>query len=153
MRDWSKGWWPASFRGVPFWVERDGPYRGRRVAVHQISGGEAAVTEDLGLLQPSFRVEAYVADDLADAEGLALEAACQAKGPSVLVLPMDGPASVHCLSCQRDRRLDKNGRIGYRLEFVVAGAAGAVRAGGVPAMRSVFRAGLSAVTSAIAGVF
>ena len=48
MRAWDRAFRRASFRGVAFWVRRDGPLTGRRVAVHEISGGEDTPTEDLG---------------------------------------------------------------------------------------------------------
>ncbi|WGD31200.1 DNA circularization N-terminal domain-containing protein [Ancylobacter sp. WKF20] len=126
MRNWQKALRRASFRGVRFWVEEDGPERGRRVAVHNIAAGEAPVTEDLGRVATEYRVRAYVASDSADAEGWALEAACSAPGPSLLTLPMDPAALAHCVSCRRSRTRDQAGYVAYDLLFVEAsgGAAG-----------------------------
>lgn len=148
-RNWLGAFRPASFRGVPFEVDRDGPYRGRRVAVHEISGGEAAVTEDMGRRQPIFRVDAYVAGDAADGVGLALEAACGAYGPSLLVLPMDPPLMVHCTSCRRNRERDRAGYVAYDLDFVEAGS-GMTAAGGISALKVIYDAGAAAVASALA---
>ena len=146
-RNWLTAFRDASFRGVPFKVAGDGPTLGRRVAVNEISGGDNAVTEDMGRAQTEFRVDAYVAGDDADQAGHALERACDAYGPSLLILPMDAGRLVHCVSCQRNRDRDRAGFIGYDLDFVLAGSAGAVT-GGLATLRSIFDAGLSAAAGA-----
>lgn len=153
MRNWERAFRRASFRGARFWVEDDGPQKGRRVAVHNISGGEAPVTEDVGIVATEFRVTAYVASDLADVKGLALEAACDLAGPSILTLPMDAARMVRCLGCTRSRSKERNGYIGYELTFVIAGGSGLAAAGGLPALRGVFGAGVDGVVSALAGAF
>lgn len=153
MRAWNLAFRRASFRGVPFWVEEDGPDRGRRVAVMPVSGGEAILTEDMGLAPVEFRVSAYVASDMADFEGMALEAACTAPGPSRLVLPMDPGLSAHCASCRRNRSRDRNGYIAYDLAFVPSGSAGASAASGLGAVRAVFAAGAAAAAALISRAF
>nr|WP_295465194.1 DNA circularization N-terminal domain-containing protein [Mesorhizobium sp.] len=138
----------ASFRGARFHVDEDGPDRGRRVAVHDISGGETPVTEDMGRLATGFSVTAYVAGDQADAVGHALERACDLPGPALLVLPIDAARMVHCTGCSRSREKDRSGYISYHLEFVEAGV-GAVGGGGLGVLRSVFAAGLAALAGAM----
>lgn len=150
MRDWLK-LRPASFRGVPFRVEDDGSDRGRRVAVHEISGGERPVTEDMGRIATTFSVMGYVVGDLADAAGLRLEAACDARGPARLVLPIDSGRMVHCTGCSRNREKDRSGYIAYRLDFVVAGSAGAGLGGALGALRAVFSAAIGPVSIEIGG--
>lgn len=153
MRRWERAFRRASFRGVRFWVDRDSPEVGRRVAVHEVSGGNTPVTEDMGRSSAKFRVAAYVVSDLADVEGMALELACQAQGPSILILPMDPPVMVRCLNCRRDRLKDRNGHIGYDLMFVEAGGGGLSLASGLPAMRGVFSDGMGGAVAALAGAF
>lgn len=148
-RNWLTAFRDASFRGVPFKVASDGPTRGRRVAVNEISGGDNAVTEDMGRAQTEFRVDAYVAGDDADQAGHALEMACDAYGPSLLVLPMDAGNLVHCVSCRRNRDRDQAGFVAYDLDFVLAGSPGGVT-DGLAALRSIFDAGLSAAAEAFA---
>ena len=148
MRDWTQ-LRPASFRGVRFHVESDGPDRGRRVAVHEISGGEAPVTEDMGRLATAFSVTAYVAGDAADALGRALELACDAPGPALLTLPVDPARLAHCTQCSRSREKDRNGYIAYQLGFVEAGFGVGAGALGVAAMRQVFVAGRDSAAAAI----
>ena len=148
MRDWFN-LRQASFRGVRFHVDEDGPDRGRRVAVHDISGGEKPVTEDMGRLATTFSVTAYVVGDMADALGHALEAACDRPGPALLVLPIDAPRMVHCQGCSRSREKDRNGYIAYRLDFVEAGPGGGGFGGALAALRDVFAAGLATVAGAL----
>ncbi|WAC26434.1 DNA circularization N-terminal domain-containing protein [Ancylobacter sp. SL191] len=163
MRNWQKALRRASFRGVQFWVEEDGPERGRRVAVHNIAAGEAPVTEDLGRVATEYRVRAYVASDSADAEGWALEAACSAAGPSLLTLPMDPAALAHCVSCRRSRTRDQAGYVAYDLLFVEAsdsvnsalgGASVGFSGGGLSLGGSLSLGGLSAGigVNALAGI-
>ncbi len=153
MRAWESAFRRASFRGVRFWVENEEPGHGRRVAVHDISGGEEPVTQDMGRRTREFRVSAYLASDTADLEGLALEAVCDAPGAALLVLPMDMPQMARCLGCDRNRSKDRNGYIAYSLRFVEAGGAGLAGMAGLPALRSVFSAGVGAAASALASAF
>ncbi|KHJ56307.1 hypothetical protein LA66_07035 [Aureimonas altamirensis] len=153
MRRWDRAFRRASFRGVRFWVDQDGPDVGRRVAVHEVSGGEAPITEDMGRATTEFRITAYVASDRSDIEGLSLEAACSIAGPSILILPMDAPLLARCLNCRRSRTKEHNGHVGYDLVFVEAGSDGMSASSGLPAMRGAFTGGLPAVASALAGAF
>ena len=153
MRAWDLAFRRASFRGAQFWVEEDGPEKGRRIAVMPVSGGDVVLTEDMGLAPIEFRVSAYVASDRADFEGLALEAACSASGPARLVLPMDAGLSAHCTSCRRSRSKDRNGYVAYDLSFIPAGSAGVIAASGLGAVRDVFAAGVGAAASLIARDF
>ncbi|WP_054308917.1 DNA circularization N-terminal domain-containing protein [Mesorhizobium sp. 1M-11] len=152
MRNWLK-LRPASFRGVPFHVEDDGPMRGRRVVVHDISGGERPLTEDMGRMATAISVSAYVATDAADAIGHVLERACDAPGPALLVLPIDPARMMHCIGCERERRKDRAGYIAYRLSFVEAGAGASASIGGISALRDIFDAGIVFVSGAIGSLF
>jgi hypothetical protein len=153
VRNWQSAFRRASFRGARFWVEDDGPEKGRRVAVHQISGGDTPVIEDMGRRAVEFSVTAYVASDLADVEGLTLEAACASFGPGLLTLPMDPAQLTICLGCRRNRSKDRNGHIGYDLSFVEAGGSGLSAATGLPALREVFSTGLAGAARALIGAF
>jgi hypothetical protein len=153
-RNWLTTLRAASFRGVAFHVEGEDGQRGRRVAVHDISGGEAPVTEDMGIAAREMRVLAYVTGDAADGRGLALEAACEAPGPSVLVLPIDAPRLMHCVECRRRRDRDRAGYLAYDLQFVIAGAGvGAVITDPLSGLRQVFDQAVDGAASALAGIF
>ncbi len=149
-RNWLKTLRRASFRGVAFHVEGDGGLVGRRVAVHDISGGEAPVTEDMGALAREMQVQAYVAGDAADAAGQALEAACAAPGPALLVLPIDAARLMHCTGCHRRRDRDGAGYLAYDLDFVQAGMGVAADGGALAALRTVFQDAAGAAAAALA---
>lgn len=153
MRNWEQAFRRASFRGVRFWVDEDGPEGGRRIAVHEISGGNIPVVEDMGRATRPTTVTAYVASDLADVEGLALEAACNGDGPGLLTLPMDPAAMAYCEGCRRSRRKDRNGYIAYDLSFINAGGTGSSAGSALSALRGAFSDGLTAAASALAGAF
>ncbi len=112
----------ASFRGVPFYVEKESPDgMGRQVPVHEYVSGETHDTEDLGRKAGRFKITAY----LAEAEGLALQsaliAACTAKGPGLLVLPVFGTRMVRCTDLSASHERQKVGYVGFEITFVDLG--------------------------------
>lgn len=151
-RDWSK-LRRASFRGVTFHVEGEQPEVGRRVVVHEVSGGEVNPTEDMGAAVTYIAVDAYVTGDQADTAGLALEAACAAPGAALLQLPIDLPVMAHCRLCRRDRHRDANGMVAYSLEFTPYGAMTGGVASGAGALKTVLDAALPGLGTAMAGLF
>ncbi|MEM9734239.1 MAG: DNA circularization N-terminal domain-containing protein [Pseudomonadota bacterium] len=152
MTDWSKRFRRASVAGVRFWVLSESPVKERRVAVHEISGGEQAVTEDMGRGNGEIVVQAYVAGDAADTEGNALEAVFDIPSPVPLTLPMDPAQIVHAQTCARNRKRDRNGFIAYDLTFLPASNGAAVEASAQTAMRDVWAAGSVVVATAIGGL-
>lgn len=126
MRDWSRALFPASFRGVPFWVEADEERGGRRIVTHEFPMRDEPFNEDLGQKAAFFSVTAYLVSDMADAEAAALAAACRTRGPAVLVLPMHGPLTARCVDFRRARERDRAGYVAYDLEFVREGATVAI---------------------------
>jgi prophage DNA circulation protein len=125
-RDWLKTLWAASFKGVPFFVEKDDEAGGRRIVVHQFPMRDDPYLEDLGEDQRDFEVTAYVASDSADTDAGALVVTCATRGAGVLVLPTHGPILVRCLTFSRERSKDKHGYIAFSLKFIREGAAGAL---------------------------
>lgn len=125
-RDWLKTLWNASYKGTPFFVERDEEEGGRRIVIHQFPMRDDPFLEDLGEDKREFEATAYVASDSADSDAGALIATCATRGPGVLVLPTHGPLLVRCLTFTRDRSKDKHGYIGFRLRFVREGMSGAL---------------------------
>jgi hypothetical protein len=125
-RDWLKTLWPASFKGVPFFVESDEETGGRRIVIHQFPMRDIPYLEDLGEDQRDFDVTAYVASDSADSDAAAVVVACAARGAGALVLPTHGPLIVRCLNFKRERSKDKHGYIALELRFVREGASSAI---------------------------
>lgn len=125
-RDWLKTLWSASFKGVPFFVEKDDETGGRRIVKHQFPMRDTPYLEDLGEDVREFEVTAYVASDSADGDAASVVAICATRGPGTLVLPTHGPILVRCLNFARDRSKDRHGYIALRLSFIREGASSAL---------------------------
>ncbi|MGC2780086.1 MAG: DNA circularization N-terminal domain-containing protein [Bradyrhizobium sp.] len=125
-RDWLKTLWPASYKGVPFFVEHDDERGSRRIVEHEMPMRDDPFLEDLGEGVRRYKVDAYVASDAADADAAAVIAICAMRGAGVLVLPAHGPLTVRCLDFGRARAKDKHGYIGLSLEFTREGASSAL---------------------------
>jgi prophage DNA circulation protein len=119
MRDWTVTLNPASFRGVPFWIERDSQETGRRLDVVEIPAADAPIIEDLGARQQPVEIAGYFVGDVSDAQMTTLEAACNQAGPGVLVMPAQGPLTARCHHIKRDRMRDKMGYFGFQAAFVL----------------------------------
>lgn len=120
-RDWLSTLWPASYKGVPFWVEKDDFDGGRRIASHEFANRDDPLHEDLGSALKKWEVTAYVASDTADLETMALEAVLDTAGPGPLVLPMDGPVLARAHKWRRARDKDKAGYLALSLTFLREG--------------------------------
>lgn len=123
FRDWTKTLRPASYRGVPFFVEGDTIDTGRRLEVHEFPHSDQPYVEDLGRVANHISVTAYVLSDRADSEEKALRAACERGGAALLSLPMER-LQAHCENCSRDFSKDRLGFVGFQLDFVREGLAG-----------------------------
>ncbi|MGF3027535.1 DNA circularization N-terminal domain-containing protein [Methylobacterium aquaticum] len=130
-RNWPKTVPGASFRGVPFQVEReDLDNAGRYVAEHLFAKAEDHGTEDMGRKARRFRVGAYLYGATADADAMDLVEVCSTPGAGMLILPMLPGVMVRCTGCSRSAEKSKQGFVGFDLQFIEAGAEG----GGVPAI-------------------
>lgn len=121
---------PASFRGVPFLVERSGQSVGKRIARHQYPFRDAPYLEELGEDISSYQVSAYVASDVAEVQARAVLGVCAAKGAGLLVLPDIGAVMVQCLRASRDFSRDEQGYVALNLEFLREGASSSAAGGG-----------------------
>lgn len=125
-RDWMGSLWPASYAGVPFYVRTEGRKSGRRIVTHEFPKRDTPFNEDLGAKARHFAITAYLASDSADADAAALEAACNAKGASTLVLPYLGIVTARAIDCDISGERDELGMLSARLDFVLEGAASAL---------------------------
>jgi prophage DNA circulation protein len=132
-RDWLTTLWAASFKGVPFKVERDAEAAGRRIRIHEFPMRDDPYLEDLGELRREFDVLAYVASDSADVDAASLINACATRGAGVLVLPSHGPITARCLTADRRRDKDRHGYVAVGMHLVREGASSAL---GSVAMRA-----------------
>lgn len=125
-RDWLATLWRASYKGFPFFVERDDEAGGRRIVVHEFPMRDEPYLEDLGEAARFFEATAYVASDTADTDAGRFSTLLASVGPGLLVLPTHGPRLVRCLTFARDRAKDRHGYIGFKLKFVRQGASSAL---------------------------
>lgn len=125
--DWSEQLWPASFKGVPFWVDKDTEKGGRRLGVHEFIDSDTPFIEDIGKKATPYAVTAYLVGDTSDVDAAALSATFNSAGSGTLVLPLDGPVpNCSCDTFTRNRSKDKMGLVAYDAHFWVGGAPTAV---------------------------
>jgi prophage DNA circulation protein len=104
---------PASFRGVPFFVDSVQGDHGRRLAQHDYIKRELPWHEDLGRRAREFQVDGYLlGEDWMDQRD-ALEAACETRGAGLLVHPTKGEMEVVC----KGLRTNENRRDGRMCQF------------------------------------
>ncbi|MEP9397941.1 DNA circularization N-terminal domain-containing protein [Mesorhizobium sp. KR2-14] len=121
MRNWLKAFRPASFRGVPFYVDVEGASGARRLSISPIAYADQAVIEDMGRDPRQMSTRAYVVGDVADVAAIAFIEALERKGPGLLVLPMQGQISARVLDWSMDREKDRAGYVGFDITFIEEG--------------------------------
>jgi prophage DNA circulation protein len=87
---------PASFRGVPFYVENAGGNYGRRFADHEYPARDTPFAEDLGRSQRVWPITGYTIGPGFRLHRMALVAACERKGAGELVHPLIGIVQAVC---------------------------------------------------------
>lgn len=115
-RDTIKG--PASFRGVPFFVETSELAGGRRTAHHEYPFRDAPFVEDLGRRGRGFPIEGYVLGEDYLAARDALLAALEQAGPGELVHPYYKTRRVICMNFRVRESSADGGVARFALEFV-----------------------------------
>ena len=122
MRDWTKTLPNASFRGQPFFIEREElSDAGRKVALHEYAKSEDHDTEDMGRKTRRFRFTAYIVGDAADVDAQAFVELCSVPGDGALQLPVLGRYTVKCTSCSASAEKMKLGYVQVDLEFIESG--------------------------------
>lgn len=113
---------PASFRGVPFYVETANAVIGRRVVLHEYPLRDKPYAEDLGKKAQTFRITAFVlGDDYMDQRD-ALIQAIETEGAGELIHPYLGTKTV---TVSQDVEVAETGEEGglarFTLTFIEAG--------------------------------
>lgn len=118
MSDWRGKQGPASFRGVPFYVDSGEQAGGRNTVAHEHPYNEkAATTEDMGRKGHTFTVEGYVVGTEYERARDALTRALDTRGPGELVHPYFGTRRVAVLTYRiRQTRAD-GGTAVFSIEF------------------------------------
>lgn len=151
-RDWATTLFPASYNGVPFWVEAETGEGGRRLVKHKMAGSDDIKIEDFGSEGSGFSITAYTIGDNADTASAALIAALDQGGPGVLVLPADGVKTVYPERWTRQRSRDRMGY--FALEITVSvDSTGGGYALGIGMIANAFGAGIAAAAVAFGGAF
>lgn len=121
MADWKKELRPASFRGVPFYVDSSQYTGGRRVALHEFPDRDNAYPEDLGQVGKTWKVEGYVlGEDYLEKKQAIMDAADKF-GPGELVHPYYGTLSVQCGPLGIDEVKGEGGYAKLSFQFYKAG--------------------------------
>ena len=120
---WRDNYRPASFRGVPFFVESADSTHGRRQAVHEHAQRDVPFTEDLGRKAREFSVSGYLIGLEYQAQRDELIKACETAGPGVLVHPYRGEMTVTCRGLGVSESSIEGGMCIVKLTFLEAGEA------------------------------
>jgi prophage DNA circulation protein len=152
-RSWRERLRPASWRGVPFYVDEAAGEVGRRFEMHEYPQRDQPWAEDLGRSQRTWSVTGYVLG--AGYMGLRdrLLSACEQQGPGTLVHPYLGSLQVVCTRFRYSERDEEGGICRFQLAFAEPGTRGvplAKRAAGA-AVRGAAAGLASAAVSAFAG--
>ena len=119
---WADRLLQGSFRGAEFGVQaHTASGGGRRAQVHEYPGRDTPFVEDLGRRAHEFRLRAFVVGDDYDRDRDRLRAACNVRGPGILIHPYLGVMSAVCLDL-RIIETTRQGRMAtFDLTFVEAG--------------------------------
>lgn len=112
---------PASFRGVPFYINDSQLGAGRRLARHEYPQRDLPYLEDMGRKAREYKVDAYVlGPEYMDSRD-ALLAAIEKPGPGQLVHPWHGTVQVVAQDCQLSESTSAGGYAKFSITFVEAG--------------------------------
>lgn len=103
---WKDSLRPASFRGIPFFIDQSQFTSGRRVTVHEFPDRDKPFPEDMGKVTRSFKVEGHILGDDYFTTKKQLIEAVEKKGEGELVHPYYGTMQVQCgaFSIDEDNR-------------------------------------------------
>lgn len=118
---WQERLQPASFRGVPFYVEQSTRTGGRRVVVHEYPGQETHDTEDLGLIAGRGRLQAFLVGADYDVARDKLLDALEREGVGTLVHPHYGSLSVRVAEIDTTITTRRGGYCSISFNYVLAG--------------------------------
>ncbi len=142
LTSWRNNLRPASFRGVPFFVDDAGGTGGRRKVSHEFPLRDVPYIEDLGQAANKYRVRAWVVGDDYLQQSRDLISACQDYDtPAIFVNPWRGEILCSAGALTWHESKDKGGFCAIDIEFHV-------ESGGLPSPT----AQIDTVSSLLAGV-
>lgn len=108
---------PASFRGIPFLVNAETKTGGKKTVTHEYVGSDKRFTEELGLLPPSFSIEAVIHGNEAISRRFLLEDALDEPGLGTLVHPVYGAVEVKSTTYSVNSNQTKIGEFRFSINF------------------------------------
>lgn len=117
---WRERKQPASFRGVPFFVDSGDYGGGRRLQRNQYPKRDEPFNDDLGRKQREFPVEAFVVGTDYDIARDKLIDALEKQGPGLLVHPFYGPRNVEVDDFRVKDAIREGGVARFSITFVEA---------------------------------
>jgi prophage DNA circulation protein len=107
---WKDNLRPASFRGIPFYVDSSQKTGGRRVQFHEFPDRDNPYAEDLGRVGKTYKIDGHILGDDYDLIKKQLEQAADKDGPGELIHPYFGTLFVQLGAFSIDEDT-KEGRI------------------------------------------
>lgn len=123
-KTWRDELQPASFRGVPFWVDTDTTPVGRRTQVHEYPQRNKPMVEDLGERTRIIQQNGFVIGDDCFFQRDNLLHALNTPGPGILIHPWFGQMNVTATDCEVSHARPDGGMVVFSLTFVEAGDKG-----------------------------
>ncbi len=118
MAGWREKLGPASFRGVPFFVNTTDRSGGRRLVVHEYPQKDEPYSEDLGRKTRELSVEGFVIGEEYIADRDALIEALEKEGPGELVHPLHGVLLVSVPDYRESESDREGGAARFSIQFV-----------------------------------
>lgn len=122
MTAWRDQLQPASFRGVPFFVDSHETALGRRVQLHEFPLRDKPYAEDLGRKARAISITAYVIGPGYMAARDQLARAIEEAGAGSLVHPYLGEMSCTVTDCKLSESTAEGGKASFTISLVEAGA-------------------------------
>jgi prophage DNA circulation protein len=121
-KTWRDSLRPASFRGVPFYVDGSQFTGGRRVSFHEFPDRDNPYPEDLGKAGHTFKVDGHIlGDDYFEIKKRLMEAVDK-PGPGELIHPFFGTLSVQCGVFAIDEDTKEGGFAKISFQFYESGS-------------------------------
>lgn len=112
---------PASFRGVPFYVEDTKKTLGRRAVLHEFPNRETPYTQDMGRISYVWTMDCHVVGKDYDQEKAKLQDAFNKYGPGELIHPYDGLQRVQVGAVEFGESTKEGAILRFTVTFYEAG--------------------------------
>lgn len=114
---WREKLRPASFRGVPFFVDDTSTSTGRKIQLHEYPKRDLPYSEDLGKVSKSYAIRAFVVGEDCFEQRDALLDALEQEGGGTLVHPTLGTINVKAGACRFSDARTQGGVVRFDLVF------------------------------------